>query len=163
LTQEPTRTTAPEIASSKTKNTHVFQPPNQKNEALRSPEFHQEGENDTNLGSDIMNESPQRSQTPMVISSGPSSATRSKTSIYAPSITQHFPSAIHSNDKNNPTNQVKDDNKPIMTRFGRMVRPVQKYVNTTESYLLKCTQPTSRSCSRLKTEKKPFKKLSKKK
>ena len=67
----------------------------------------------------------------MVISSGPSSATRSKTSIYAPSITQHFPSAIHSNDKNNPTNQLKDDNKPIMTRFGQMVRPVQKYVNTT--------------------------------
>ena len=31
------------------------------------------------------------------------------------------------------------------------------------SYLLMCTQPTSRSCSQLKAEKKPYKKLSKKK
>jgi hypothetical protein len=28
---------------------------------------------------------------------------------------------------------VKDDNKPIMTRFGRIVRPVQIYINVTLS------------------------------
>ena len=26
---------------------------------------------------------------------------------------------------------MKDENKPVMTRFGRVVRPILKYVNTT--------------------------------
>ena len=131
MTQAQTRTTEPENICAKTKKTHVFQPHNYEGEALRSPEFGQEGENDTNLGSNIINDSPQRFQTPIVISLGPSSGTRSKISINTSGIKQHFPSPIHSNDHNNPANQVKDENKPMMTRFGRIVRPVQKYVYRT--------------------------------
>jgi hypothetical protein len=110
LTQASTRTTAPENASSKTKTTHVFQLQNQEREALRSPEFNQDGESDTNLGSNIIIDSPQRSQTPIVISSGPSSAIRSKTCFNTTGIKQHFPSPIHLNDHNNHANQMKDEN-----------------------------------------------------
>jgi len=74
-----TSTTASDILYATPENIHVYL--YQEDEPHISPEFDQEGEKETNLDSKIIDYSPQRFQSPAMLSSGPSSATCSKTKI----------------------------------------------------------------------------------